>query len=120
MTRDEYGMLLAEPPALAEMLEAHLRAAATATRAIAELTASYEVIEARKALEIAAAVNEDGKPAYSNETARKAALVLALADDPEALGIEDDLHNTRIDRDEAKAVAAALKALVRLAAPGGL
>lgn len=51
------------------------------TRAITALREQLSIIEADHVLDVQGATNEQGKPQYPNEDARKAALTLRLADD---------------------------------------
>lgn len=64
-----------------QSIEAAALKIAIHTHEIAALREQLSIVEAQQTLDVQNAKNEQGKPLYGNEEARKAALTLRLADD---------------------------------------
>ncbi|MCD6468711.1 MAG: hypothetical protein J7L32_05335 [Thermoplasmata archaeon] len=89
------------PPSPARSAEALMLAAEIADEiaTLEVLVEQYELrreeIEAKEASAIAEATNEDGKKLYTNDSARKNALVIALRNNQSWAALTNDLRNTK-------------------------
>ena len=87
-----------------EEMAQHQKNIAAKELELAEINDEIELIESQASLDIAADVDEKGKPVHSNESARKAAAKLVLGIDEEYKQlverqrlIEVDIKNSKID-----------------------
>ncbi len=81
-----------------QRLETISLAIAASTRAIVALREQLSIIEANHVLDVQGAMNEQGKPQYPNEDARRAALTLRLADDETHRQLTLRLRDTEVER----------------------
>lgn len=73
---------------------------ANLNRDINELRDTISHSEAVLSLDVLTATNEQGKPLYSNETARSSALTLAKRDNAELQSLTAELHTLELRRAE--------------------
>ena len=70
---------------------------------IIRLVARLELFAANLLLDVYSAIDENGKPKYSNETQRKAALAVLVADDKDCAELQDKLAELNTDKSRAEA-----------------
>lgn len=107
------GLLEGYPLAIA--LRESLQRVADVESAILESESRMGIIEAAMSEAVLGATNGDGKPVYSNEQARKAAIAKAIAEDEQVMTMAIELRESRKSRSYALADAEALKNAIRLA-----
>lgn len=76
---------------------------AARTRTVADLRRDAQILEAQHTLEIQNEMTEAGKPRYSNEDARRAALTLRLSTDDQHLALTRQLAEA--DEERARLIA---------------
>lgn len=87
-----------------EQIEGTACLLATQTRALAESRERWAELEAAEVLAIAQAQNAAGKPAFTNEAARHAELVLRLSRQPESRALKELMTETEAARQQTLAL----------------
>jgi hypothetical protein len=97
-----------------ERIEAVSLTIAAKNREMADLRNQIDLKQSAATLEILNAKDEGGKPLYSNETARSAAIKLALAANPRYQELERKLSAAELDRAQAFAALERLRGEFKL------